>query len=37
MSYRTEEKITINSSRLIEFKDSLFLKGAKILFPKEKL
>lgn len=37
MSYRTEEKITINSSRLIEFKDSLFLKGAKILFPKRKI
>ena len=37
MSYRTEEKITINSSRLIEFKDSLFLKGAKTLFPKRKI
>ncbi len=37
MSYRTEEKITINSSRLIEFKDSLFVKGAKILFPKRKI
>ncbi len=37
MSYRTEEKISINSSRLIQFKDSLFSKGAKILFPKRKI
>tara|TARA_Y100000992_G_C21255363_1_gene488203 strand:- start:284 stop:868 length:585 start_codon:yes stop_codon:yes gene_type:complete len=37
MSYRTEEKITINNSRLSQFKDSLFLKGAKILFPKRKI
>ena len=37
MSYRTEEKISINASRLSQFKDSLFLKGAKILFPKRKI
>ena len=37
MSYRTEEKITINFSMLTEFKNSLFLKGAEILFPKRKI